>query len=122
MKYLLILSLIITSLFSAPAYNALRTFKQADGTEFKARAQGNHHLNWIEDENGEILKYNAKTKNYDYAVIKDTQLKASGYKYQTQNLKKSAPKEQREVQKIDKKELGQLMKQRRSLKSKGHTH
>jgi hypothetical protein len=123
MRYTLILFLIATNLLSAPAYNAKRVFTQSNGEEFMARASGNHHLNWIEDENGEILKYNQETKNYEYAVIKNKQLKASGNKYRknnskNNNSKKSISKEQRKVQKIQKKELRELMRERKRLKTK----
>jgi hypothetical protein len=118
MKYILISIIVTTTLFSAPAYNAKRVFKQADGTEFTGFANGNHHLNWIEDENGEILKYNPKTKNYEYAVIKDAQLKPSGAKYQKQNAKKALSKEKREVRKIQRQELGELMQKRKKLQAK----
>jgi hypothetical protein len=115
MKYLLILTMILTNLFSAPAYNAKRVFKQADGTEFTARANGNHHLNWIEDENGEILKYNAETKNFDYAVIEGTSLKPSGHRYQKQNSGQTISKAQRKAPKIYKKQLGKLMQKRKEI-------
>jgi hypothetical protein len=122
MKYILILFLITTNLFSAPAYNAKRVFTQSDGEEFMARASGNHHLNWIESEDGEILRYNPKTKNYEYAVIKNNHLDASGYKYQKDdsknNSKKSISKDKRKVQKIQKKELRELMRERKRLKAK----
>ena len=115
MKYIVIISILLSSLHAAPAYNAKRVFKQADGEEFTARARGNHHLNWIEDENGEILKYNPETNNYEYAVVKDTQLKASGYRYKKQNMKKSISKNKRDVEKIDRKTLNELMEKRRAL-------
>ena len=122
MKYILIISIMLTSLFSAPAYNALRIFKQANGDEFKARANGNHHLNWIEDENGEILKYNLKTKNYEYGVIDGINLKASGYKYKSQNNKKSKTRTNRVIKKVDKKDLNELWKKRKALRTKTNTH
>lgn len=120
MKNILILLIIISNLLSAPAYNAKREFKQADGTTFEARAYGNHILNWIEDENGEILKYNYETKNYDYAIIDENKLKASGYKYNKNNLNKSISK--RAVKKIDKGELAELMKKRKALRKSTHSH
>jgi len=118
MKNLIILALIFTNLLSAPAYNAKRVFKQADGTEFTARLSGNHILNWIEDENGEILKYNPKTKNYEYATIEDSSLKPSGLKYTKQNASQAPSKEQRAVKKIERKELSDLMQKRKELRVK----
>lgn len=115
MKYILIITILLTNLFSAPAYNAKRIFKQADGSEFTARANGNHHLNWIEDENGEILKYNHETKNFEYAIIEGTSLKPSGYRYQKPTANKSISQSKREVEKIDKKQLGKLMQERKKI-------
>ncbi len=116
MRYLIIFILIFTNLLSAPAYNAKRVFKQSDGTTFEARACGNHHLNWIEDENGEILKYNPETKDYEYAVIEGSNLKASGKRYKKQDAKLAPSK--RAVKKIEKNELSNLMKKRKELRVK----
>ncbi len=118
MKYLILLSLTFATLFCAPAYNAKKVCKQANGEEFICRANGNHHLNWIEDEDGEILKYNTKTKNFEYAVIKGIDLKASGVKYQKQNTKKSVSKAKREVQKVERKQLQELMRKRKGVRFK----
>ena len=81
MKYLLIITIILSALQAAPARPGERTFKQSDGTTFLGQAKGNQHLNWIESASGDILKYNSDTKNYEIAEIKDNQLKASGVKY-----------------------------------------
>jgi hypothetical protein len=116
MRYIITILITLTTLFSAPAYNAKKICKQADGTEFVCRANGNHHLNWLEDENGEILKYNAKTKNFEYGIIDGVDLKASGVKYQKQNLKKA--KAQREVKKIEKQQLQELMQKRKGVRFK----
>ena len=89
MKFLLLFILLISYLFSAPAYDGLREFKQADGSTFMAKGQGNQHLNWIETEGGEILKRNQKSKNFDYAEIKESKLKASGEKFEKQSQKRS---------------------------------
>ncbi len=88
MKFILLLSLLISTLFSAPAYNKMREFKQADGTTFMAKGQGNQNLNWIQTEDGQILRYNQTSKNYEYAVIKNQKLKASGSEYKKSNLKR----------------------------------
>ena len=85
MRYTLLFLLAFSTVFAAPAYDKVRTFTQADGTTFKARAQGNHHLHWIESSDGEILRYNKATQNFDYAIIQKNKLKASGASYNTQN-------------------------------------
>jgi len=118
MRYVIIILLSFTTLFCAPAYNAPRVFKQADGTEFTARPNGNHHLNWIEDQNGEILKYNAKNGNFEYAIIDKNDLKASGVRYKKNTAKKSISKEKRKIKKIEKKQLKELMKKRKGVRFK----
>lgn len=94
LKYLIGLTLCgATLLLAAPAYQATRTFTQADGTPFKAKAQGDEYLNWVETEDGDILRYNTQTKNYEFAEIKDGNLKKSGRIYKkraVQNGTKSA--------------------------------
>lgn len=81
MKYLVILISLISLLHSAPARSGDRVLKQSDGTSFIGQAKGDEHLNWLESSDGEILKYNANTKDYELAEIKNNTLKASGVRY-----------------------------------------
>lgn len=81
MKYIIIITILLSTLHSAPARGGDRSFKQDDGLTFVGQAKGNQHLNWIESSDGEILKYNSITRNYELAEIKDNKLKASGIKY-----------------------------------------
>jgi len=85
MRYLLIVVLLSTYLFSAPAFNKTREFKQADGTTFLAKAKGDSYLNWIETMDGEVLKYNSKSKNFEHAKINSGRLEASGEKYENKS-------------------------------------
>jgi len=71
MKKTITLLFLPFALYSAPAYSHLKEFKNADGSTFYAIPKGNHHLNWIETPKGEILKYNNKTKNFEFAQKKD---------------------------------------------------
>jgi len=89
MKIFIFLMLSISVLFSAPAFSKLREFHNSDGTSFMAKARGNHLLHWIQTADGEILKYNASTKDFEYAKIKDTTLKASGVRYNKNNSKRA---------------------------------
>ena len=89
MKFLLLIFLLLNSLQAAPAFDKMREFKQADGSTFIAKGQGNQHLNWIETKNGDILRYNKESKNYEYAVIQNNSLKASGEKYQNSSVLKA---------------------------------
>jgi len=89
MKLLLLFLLLYTYSFGAPAFNKEREFTQADGTKFTARAFGDHHLNWIQTQDGEVLKYNSQTKNFEYAIINNDNLESSGTKYQKLNSKRA---------------------------------
>lgn len=88
MKYLFILTILFSQLFSAPAFNKLREFTNADGSTFMARAQGNQHLNWIQTQDNTILKYNSQSRNFEYAQIQNDSLRASGIAYK-QNTSKT---------------------------------
>jgi hypothetical protein len=123
MKILLLFLLTISQLFSAPAYSKMREFKNADGTSFMAHGQGNQHLNWIETKDGEILKYNTQTKNYEYAKIENKALKASGIVFEKDNSKRA--RSLGHINKIDRVELGKLWREKQkehSLKTKGLKH
>ena len=111
MKILLLVILLAIYLFSAPAYNALREFTQADGTVFIAKGQGDQHLNWIETEGGEILRYNNQSKNYEYAEVQNSEIKASGRKFEKQNQKRATPLQQTEN--LFKKSINELWKIKR---------
>jgi hypothetical protein len=110
MKTLLLLLFSSALLFSAPAFDALREFTNADGTTFMAKAQGNQHLNWIQTQDGEILKYNEVTKNFEYAKIQENALKPSGVKYEKDASQRARALHQ--INKIDKNELSKLWSQR----------
>ena len=101
MKFILIFLLLTTTIFAAPAFNKLREFKQADGTTFTAKTNGNQHLNWVETEDGEILKYNQESKNFEYATIEDNMLKASGITYEKNNAKRAPTRGQTNKLHID---------------------
>jgi hypothetical protein len=112
MKNLLIFLLTTSVLFSAPSFNQLREYKNADGTLFKARQQGDEYLNWIETPNGDILEYNNQTKNFDYVEIKNGELKASGEKYQNSSALKV--KSRTTQTKLSKDSLYELWNQKRA--------
>jgi len=114
MKYILLLSLTFSYLFCAPAYSKTREFKQADGSSFVAKAHGDEYLNWIETDNGEILKYNHKSRNFEYAEIKNNQLKASGARYHKENSKRV--RTLRDIKKLDKDSIYKLWKEKRENK------
>jgi len=112
MKFLLLFFFLLNTLQAAPAFDKMREFKQADGTTFMAKGQGNQHLNWIETKNGDILRYNQKSKNYEYAQIVDNTLKASGEKYQSSRALKA--KSLKTQTKLSKDSLYNLWSQKRA--------
>ena len=118
---ILFLTLITSNiLLSAPARSVERDFKQADGTTFQAISYGNQHLNWIETKDGEILKYNKGSKNFEYAQIIDSSLKTSGVKFQRDNSKRA--RSLAHINKLDKKVLHKLWAEKRKesrVKKKG---
>lgn len=106
MKLLLLICILTLSLFGAPALAKYREFTQSDGTTFTAKAVGNQHLHWFESEDGEILQYNPKTKNFEYAIIQDERLRASGARYEEDGSIRA--RSIARVSKISSKELQEL--------------
>ena len=95
MKYLILITFLLSNLQSAPAFSKSRVLKQENGVTFIGQSRGDEYLHWIESEDGEILKYNPESKNYELAEIKDGYLKPSGKKYvsglkQSNGLRKSS--------------------------------
>jgi len=84
MKYILLITLLFSYTWSAPAFNKRDTFEQRDGMRFIGHPRGDE-----QSEDGEILKYNPSSKNYELAEIKDDKLRPSGKKY-IDGLKKAS--------------------------------
>jgi len=84
MKKLIIIMLMGSVCFAAPAYHGEIEFKHNDGSTFSANLKGDEHFSWIEDKQGNIIKYNKVSKNYEYAEIKinkgKTELVSTGIK------------------------------------------
>ena len=82
MNKLFLMVLITVIGFSASAYKGDIEFKQENGSSFNGNLKGDEWFNWIEDKDGNIIKYNNSSKNYEYAEFKDidgvTQLLPSG--------------------------------------------
>jgi len=69
MKKLLLILALVSAGVSAPAYQGEITFKQKDGSTFIGHLKGDEWFSWIEDKNNNIIKYNNKSKNYEYAIV-----------------------------------------------------
>jgi len=113
MKLFLLFLITVSQLFSAPAFTKTREFTNADGTTFMAKAQGNQHLNWIQTLDGEILKYNTQTKNYEYAKIENKQLQATGVIYEVNNSKRA--RSIGKINKLERSEVGELWREKQEL-------
>jgi hypothetical protein len=109
MKNILILTLLTTYLYSSAAIGGDSDFVQEDGSTFQGKLKGDEWFNWIEDKDENILIYNKKTKNYEYAMLKSSNgkldLTTSGVKVGSK-LRPSGTK-------IDKKDLSKIWKQKR---------
>jgi hypothetical protein len=79
--------MVFSVLYSAPAFKRTKVFTQKDGSTFEATPKGDEYLNYIETKNGDILLYNPKTKNYEFATIKDDSLVPSGKVYKKDDTK-----------------------------------
>ena len=111
MKLILLLFLTLHQLYGAPAFNKVREFTNADGSKFTAQGRGDQYLNWIETEDGTVLKFNQESQNFEYAEILDNRLLPSGKKYRVSNVKKSNSFVQ--DQKINSEELSKLWQYKR---------
>ena len=108
----------ITWTYSAPAFKGSIKFKQNDGSTFSGRLKGDEWFNWIEDKHGDIIKYNKKSKNYEYGVIKEingtldlvpSSIKVGNKPKQSISADGTIPN----VLKIDKEVLRQIWKQKK---------
>ncbi|HSR73310.1 MAG TPA: hypothetical protein VLL31_00575 [Sulfurovum sp.] len=68
---LILLISMITFAYTAPAYKGAIKFEQSDGSTFSGKLKGDEWFNWVEDKQGDIIKYNKKSKNYEYGVVKE---------------------------------------------------
>lgn len=115
---LIIFVSMITLVFSVPAYKGSINFKQNDGSSFSGKLKGDEWFNWVEDKEGDIIKFNKKSKDYEYAIIKDINgtldLVPSGIKVGNKSEQSSTSGSMMpSLLKIDKKTLGKVWKQKK---------
>ena len=72
--------LIHVNLFGVMASQEDINFKQNDGSTFKANLQGDEWFNWVQTKDGYVAKHNHATKNYEYMVLENDELKSSNLK------------------------------------------
>lgn len=115
MKTMLLAFIILTSLCSdqnkstvfgikQTTQDSCKTFKQKDGSTFKGFIKGKEFFTYIELDNGYIGLFNKKTGKYEYAIVKDQTLQASGISVNTNPIPK-------EIKKISQEHLEQLQDQ-----------
>jgi len=123
MKKLLLITMICTLGFAVPAYKGEIDFKQKDGSTFKGELKGDEYFSWVEDKQGNIIKYNTKTKNYEYAKLKETNssvdLISTGVKVDMLSGKLPSFGSAEDL-KIDKEILHNLLKQKREERPYHH--
>lgn len=81
MKAVILIVLFLSLLHAAPAREMSYELTQESGEQFRAKQRGDEYLHWIETENSDILIYNKKSGNYEYAVIEGDELKPSKRAY-----------------------------------------
>jgi len=117
MQWLALLILTASTLWAAPALSMKQQFQQPDGTQFTGRQQGDEHLHWVETEEGEIVLYNKKSKQFEYAAIEEENLVPSGERFQSdaKNAKTAngAKQASRLHPKINRSDLSELWQKKR---------
>lgn len=78
MQWLLMMSLMISLLYGAPAFNSEQRFDQPDGTTFKGKQRGDEYLHWIESDSGDIILFNKKSRRFEHAELVGDTLQANG--------------------------------------------
>ena len=69
MQKILLFITMVTVAFSAPAFKGEMKFKQEDNSTFTGELKGDEWFSWVEDKEGNIIKYNFDSKDYEYAQI-----------------------------------------------------
>ena len=114
MKKLILLASMITFAFCVPAFQGPLEFKQNDGSAFQGKLKGDEWFNWVEDNEGHIIKYNHSSKNYEYAKAEEKngtlELIPSGVKVQRSE---ALDRNVSELFKIDPELLRKIWKQKR---------
>lgn len=121
MKFLLMSSLIVLSVslgYAAPAIPDDISFEQLDGSTFEGNLKGDEWFSWVEDKNGNIIKYNFDSKNYEYAIIEGTdsgvELIPSGIAVVIENHTNDAPADKVIVGDSTRKLLGDILVRKRN--------
>ncbi len=120
LKFAFIILTAAGTLHAVEAYPGEITFTQKDGSSFVGNLKGDEYFHWIEDKSGHIIIYNKNDEAYEFAKIQETidgmfELISSGIMV-TENSAFSASLS--EIEKIDKKLLRNIWKQKRKKAAK----
>ncbi len=88
--FFLLCIILLSTAYAVPAFSMPREYRQSDGTTFIATPRGDEFLHYLESQDKRILKYNNKSKEYDYATIRNERLAPSGIRYVPPSKQKSA--------------------------------
>jgi len=108
-KLILLVSM-ITWTYAVPAFKGSIKFKQNDGSTFSGKLQGDEWFHWVENTEGDIIKYNKESKNYEYAVVKELN---GTLDIVPSNVKVGDKVEGSGLEKIDKEILKKIWKQKK---------
>jgi len=111
MVKLILFVCMITWGYAVPAFKGSIKFQQNDGSTFSGKLQGDEWFNWVEDTEGNIIKYNKKSKNYEYGVVKDLN---GTLDLVPSNVKVGDKVEGSGLEKIDKEILKKIWKQKKA--------
>lgn len=116
MSKLILLMIIGISLYGVQAYKGEIEFKQSDDSTFNAQLKGDEWFNWVQTEDGYVVQYNPKSKNYEYMILQNNETLIFSDVKVAQTPSKSASRVGRSqtpdlpanIQKIDEKVLGKM--------------
>ena len=84
-------------------------FTQPDGQKLTGYVRGDEYLNWIKLTDGSIVIYNPKSRQYEYAIIENNELRSS-------NIKVNKTKVNRTSSQINSLQENELFKLRKKKK------
>ena len=116
MSKIILLMIIGISLYGVQAYKGEIEFKQSDNSTFNAQLKGDEWFNWVQTQDGYIVQYNPKSKNYEYMILQNNETLIFSDVKVAQTPSKSPSRSSANkvvnlpanIQKIDEKILGKL--------------
>lgn len=119
LKHIIILLFFLSNIFAVSPIQGKITFTKKDGSTFEGYLKGDEYLSWIKTENGDLVVFNNKSRDYEYAKIKEEDgiksLIGSGIEYKPKyGIKKALnSKSISKEEALNENELFQLRKERK---------